>query len=181
MVPTLKTERLLLRRFRQEDAAAVAALAGSWDVARMLARIPHPYTRDMAETWIATHGRLGESGEEYIFCIERDGETVGSIGLQRSRDGVYELGYWLGESWWGEGLASEAARRIVRWAFEDLGADGLVSGHLADNPASGRVLKKCGFRYTGDSDQHSVARGGLVSHRDFALDRAAWSGEAEAP
>jgi ribosomal-protein-alanine N-acetyltransferase len=172
MAPTLETDRLLLRPFRQEDAAAVAALAGNWDVARMLSRVPHPYSREMAEQWIASHAGLSESGAEYIFCIECDGEVAGSVGLQRSREGVYELGYWLGEQWWGRGFATEAARRVVRYALEDLGARGLVSGHLADNPASGRVLEKCGFRYIRDSMQHSVARGGEAAHRDFELDSA---------
>jgi len=180
MTPTLETERLLLRPFRPEDAGAVAEHAGDREVARMLSRVPHPYTRDMAAAWIASHERLAQSGEEYVFCIELDAEAIGSIGLQRSLAGVYELGYWLGGPWWGRGLVSEAAVRIVRWAFEDLGAARLVSGHLADNPASGRVLEKCGFLYTGESEQHSAARGELVSHRDFALDSATWSGAAEA-
>jgi len=166
----LETERLLLRPFRREDAEAVAAVAGNWDVARMLARVPHPYTRDMAEEWISSHALSWENGEEYIFCIELDGQTAGSIGLRRSRKAVYELGYWLDDRWWGKGLATEAVGRIVRFAFGELGAVRLVSGHFADNPASGRVLQKCGFRYTGDSMQHCEARGGSVVHRDFELE-----------
>ncbi len=172
MTPTLKTERLVLRPFRPGEAAAVARHAGDWEVARMLARVPHPYTRAMAEEWIAAHGPLQRSGEEFVFCIEFDGAMIGAVGLQRRANGAYELGYWLGQAWWGRGFATEAALRAVRWAFEDLGARSLVSGHLADNPASGRVLEKCGFRYTGDSRQHSMARGGPVAHRDFAIDRA---------
>lgn len=178
MMPTLETERLLLRPFRAADAAAVAALAGSWDVARMLARVPHPYTHEMAEAWIATHVPLWQSGEELVFCIEYDGKMVGSIGLQRSREGTYELGYWLGKTWWGRGLATEAAKRVVRFAFEELGAIRMVSGHLADNPASGRVLEKCGFRYTGNSMEHCEARGGAVAHKGFELMRAGQSGQA---
>lgn len=146
----------------------------------MLARVPHPYTVDMAEAWIASHHGSRQRGEEHVFCIEVDGEVAGSVGLRRMRDGVYDLGYWLGEAWWGRGLATEAATRIVRFAFEDLDATGLVSGHFADNPASGRVLEKCGLRYIGDSMQYSEARGGTVAHRDFELRRASWTGRAEA-
>ena len=179
MTPTLKTERLLLRPYRPEDAGTVAEHAGNWEVAKMLARVPHPYTRDMAVTWISSHEELARSGKGYAFCIEHDGDAVGSIGLQRSSDGVYELGYWLGEPWWGDGLVSEAALRIVRWAFEDLGADRLVSGHLADNPASGRVLEKCGFRYTGESMEHCEARGEAVAHRNFERGRDETEGWTE--
>lgn len=178
MMPTLETDRLLLRPFRPADAAAVVALAGDWDVARMLARVPHPYTQEMAEVWISTHAQSRQSGEEYVFCVEFDGEVAGCIGLQRSREAIYELGYWLGKAWWGKGLATEAAKRVVRFAFEELGADRMVSGHLADNPASGRVLEKCGFRYTGDSMEHCEARGEAVAHKCFELMRAGQSGQA---
>jgi ribosomal-protein-alanine N-acetyltransferase len=178
MMPTLETERLLLRPFRAVDAAAVAALAGDWDVARMTARIPHPYTTEMAEAWIATHAPLLRRGEEYVFCIECDGKVAGCIGLQRSRDTIYELGYWLGKAWWGKGLATEAAKRVVGFALDELGAHGLLSGHLADNPASGRVLEKCGFRYSGDSMEHCEARGEAVAHKGFELMRAGQAGQA---
>ena len=80
MMPTLETERLILRPFRREDAGAVATLAGNWEVARMLSRVPHPYPLEMAEEWIASHGRLRETGAEYVFCIEHDGAVAGSIG-----------------------------------------------------------------------------------------------------
>lgn len=178
MIPTLETDRLLLRPFCPADAVAVAALAGDWDIVRMTARIPHPYTTEMAEAWISSHVPSRQSGEEHVFCIERDGEVIGCIGLQKSRDAVYELGYWLGKAWWGKGLATEAAKRVIRFAFEELDAGGLLSGHLADNPASGRVLEKCGFRYTGDSMEHSEARGEAVAHKGLELMRAGWAGQA---
>jgi RimJ/RimL family protein N-acetyltransferase len=178
MMATLETERLLLRPFHAADAGAVTALAGDWDVARMTARIPHPYTREMAEVWVDTHAPSRLSGEEHVFCIECAGEVIGCIGLQRSQEGIYELGYWLGKPWWSKGLATEAAKRIVWFAFDELGADGLVSGHLTDNPASGRVLEKCGFRYCGDSVEHCEARGEAVAHKGFELTRAGWAGQA---
>ena len=171
MTPTLKTERLLLRAFSAEDASAVQAHCGNWNIARMLARVPHPYGHDLASRWIASHAAEWRSGDEHTFCIERDGDAVGAVGLRRTAVATYELGYWLGEPWWGNGFVTEAALRAMRFAFGELGAEKLTSGHYLDNPASGRVLEKCGFRYTGESMVPCEARGEAVAHRNFECRR----------
>jgi RimJ/RimL family protein N-acetyltransferase len=178
MAPILTTDRLVLRPFRVGDAAAVQRHCGNWNIARMLARVPHPYTRAQAEAWIASHPAAGESGAEHVFCIEYGGEAIGSIGLRRIEDGVYDLGYWLGAPWWGRGLATEAARRIVRFAVDELCAARLTSGHFADNPASGRVLEKCGFRYTDSGMAVGAARGAAALHRNFELLSGKRAGQA---
>ena len=175
----LKTERLVLRPFRREHADAVCALIGNWKVARMLSRVPHPYTRDLAEAWIASHETDRRNGDEVTFCIELNGGVIGAVGHRRNSTGVYVLGYWLGEPWWGKGYTAEAAREAVRFAFDELGAEKLLSGHFVDNPASGRVLEKCGFRYTGDCVESCEARGEAVEHRNFECTRDDWQGRAE--
>ena len=177
MTPTLETERLLLRPFRAEDAPAVHAHCGNWNIARMLTRVPHPYRRDLAESWIESHAKDWRSGAEITFCIELDGEAVGAVGLRRTEGRTYEIGYWLGEPWWGKGFATEAARGAMRFAFEELGAEKLSSGHFLDNPASGRVLEKCGFRYTDESMVPCEARGEAVAHRNFECRRDDIAGE----
>jgi RimJ/RimL family protein N-acetyltransferase len=178
-MPTLESERLSLRPFRPGDASAVQAQCGNWNVARMLARVPHPYTRDLAERWIASLGADREHDDEYTFCIELAGETIGSIGLRRTADRTYEMGYWLGEAWWGEGIATEAAREVVHFAFGRLGAEKLCAGHFHDNPASGRVLEKCGFRYIGESMMPCEARGEAVAHKNFECSRDEMEGRSE--
>ena len=90
----------------------------------------------------------------------------GAVGLERTAPGQHELGYWIGEPWWSMGIATEAAGRIVRFAIEDLGARVLNAGYLYDNPASGRVLAKCGFVLAGEVLQWCEARGQAVKcHR----------------
>ncbi|MBE9557956.1 MAG: GNAT family N-acetyltransferase [Proteobacteria bacterium] len=179
MMPTLETERLLLRPFREEDAPAVHEHCENWNIARMLTRIPHPYSRDIAARWIASHAAEWRSGDEHTFCIEFDGKTVGAIGLRRISAATYELGYWLGEPFWGKGIATEATRRTMGYAFEELGAENLSSGHYVDNPASGRVLEKCGFRYTRDSMVPCDARGETVAHRNYEYKRNEIADQAE--
>jgi len=168
----LTTDRLTLRPFVQTDARAVQALCGNWNVARMLAVVPHPYPDGLAEDWIAGQADKRARGEEYVFAIEHDGEVIGAVGLERrshTRRDIYEIGYWIAEEWWGQGLASEAAGRVVRYAFDELGVTRLTSGHFDENPASGKVLAKCGFQVTGKGMLPCAARGEAVPATLLAL------------
>jgi len=166
----LKTKRLLLRPYKMDDAAALQSQCGNLNVARMTSRIPHPYPDGAAEQWIAAQEALRRDGHEITFCIDHDGAMVGSVGLRRAHGGTYELGYWIAENTWGQGYATEAARRAVAFAFDELGAARVCAGHYVDNPASGRVLEKCGFRYTSTNSQLSVARGATVECRRFVIE-----------
>lgn len=153
MNPELITSRLELRPPRRDDAPRLQSLCGNWKVARMLEAVPHPYPDGLAESFIADQTAQRESGEAFVFAIALAedaadapaGELIGVIGLERGGDGIYAVGYWLGEPWWGRGYISEAAKRVIQFAFEDLRVEKLRSAHFADNPASGRILRKCGF------------------------------------
>ncbi|NNG05880.1 MAG: GNAT family N-acetyltransferase [Inquilinus sp.] len=171
MQETLRTDRLILRPFRATDAGAVTEYCGDWDVARMTARLPHPYPPRMAAEWIA--GQETDTVEQR-FCVEADGAPVGAVGLSDLGDGAFEIGYWIGRPFWGRGYATEAALRVVRYAFEERGARRLTAAHFLDNPASARVLEKCGFAATGETvEQACVARGGPQPSRRLAFDRPA--------
>ena len=112
------TQRLTLRPFEAADARRIAYLAGEYDVARMCGRVPSPYSLAHAQEWIAGHDRLRQRGQEYPFAITltRDG-LIGSCGVTRM-PGVeaWEIGYWLGMPYWGQGFASDVARAVMDWA-----------------------------------------------------------------
>jgi RimJ/RimL family protein N-acetyltransferase len=173
----LETGRLALRPFTADDAAAVQRYAGLWEVARMTTRIAHPYPEGAAAEWIAGHAAARKKGEEVIFCVtlaEKVEAPLGAAGLHRIGPGNYELGYWLAPAFWGQGLATEAARAMVVYGFEKLGAEALNSGHFADNPASGRVLVKAGFAANGIARQWSEARRDFVDAHRYLLTRETW-------
>jgi RimJ/RimL family protein N-acetyltransferase len=167
MRDTIETNRLTLRPFATSDAAVVATLAGDWDVARMCARIPHPYAESDAHQWFATQPKARAEGRSFAFAIANahDG-LVGAIGLD-ARDGdPLTLGYWLGKPYWGRGYATEAGAAVLAHATEDLGAAPFRSEHFVENAASGAVLRKLGFAYTGDvRSMHCLARGETVEAR----------------
>jgi RimJ/RimL family protein N-acetyltransferase len=157
---TITTARLALRAPRLDDAARLAELANDFDVARMTTAMPHPYSRDDAEQFLRRM-EARDRAREAVFAIEHpeDG-LVGVLGFHPAPECGAEVGYWIGRPFWGQGYATEAAKAALDWAGGGWGRRMVVSGHFADNPASGRVLEKAGFLYTGVvQPRRSKARG----------------------
>ncbi len=129
------------------DAKAIALLVNDRRIAENTLRIPHPYGLADAEEFIAS-ANAGD-GEIVFVIASRDGGLLGCCGIAQLDDTTPEIGYWLGVPFWGKGYATEAARALIDHAFVDLGHDTLVAGARVTNPASRRVLEKCGFQWTG--------------------------------
>ena len=157
----IKTERLVLRPLTLEDAPAFSKLASDYDIAKMTGSIPHPFPLFSAEFKIMYLRRQKERGLAYPYAITRNGrELIGVIDLFRSApDAALEIGYWIGKPYWGQGLATEAAKAVIQEARDTLGVKALLAGAFVDNPASLRVLDKLGFQPTGDEEMYfSMAR-----------------------
>ncbi|MEZ5995789.1 MAG: GNAT family N-acetyltransferase [Hyphomonadaceae bacterium] len=163
MRDVIETKRLKLRPLRTTDAQRVARFCGDPSVGRMLAMTPLPYLEAAAEGWIMTLKARAPLGRDFVYAVDSPGEgLIGAIGAHARGEG-FEIGYWYGRPYWGQGFASEALAALVA-AARKLGA--LTSGHFADNPASGRVLEKAGFVYTGEVEPtFSMGRGETVPCR----------------
>ena len=171
--PRLATDRLILRAPGLQDAARIADLINDIDVARMLVRVPHPYALTNAEDFIARMSAERRPGDQALVIEHREMGPIGVVGLHPQPEPSPlgftlqpELGYWLGRTFWGRGFATEAVSAVLSWARDALGFRTLASGHFADNPASGRVLAKADFLYTGEVQTRvSLARQDVVSAR----------------
>jgi RimJ/RimL family protein N-acetyltransferase len=174
-IPVLETERLVLRRPQLEDANAIAALANDRRIAENTRRIPHPYRVADAEEFIVRTGG-GAFGGEMAFVITRsDGALIGGCGLVLPDDSVPEIGYWLGVSFWGQGYATEAVRALIDYAFTELDHPALQAGARVTNPASRRILEKCGFQWTGVGLVRIRAISSSAPIDQFRLDRGLWN------
>jgi RimJ/RimL family protein N-acetyltransferase len=172
-IPALETERLVLRAPRLEDAKALATLANDRRIAENTLRIPHPYSLADAQAFI-THANAGD--DEAVFLISaRSGAIVGACGLATLDGETPEIGYWLGVPFWGKGYATEAARALIDYAFGDLGLEALLGGARVSNPASRRVLEKCGFQWTGVGLYRIRALKSSAPIDRFRLDRRLWA------
>lgn len=143
----LHTERLILRPPVPDDADAVERFIGDRRVAEMTALIPHPYPKGSCIHWIHLCEQQWLEGRKasFVICLRDTGELVGAISLFNDEERNNEVGYWIGVPHWGNGYATETLRRVIRYAFEDLGFKGLHTYHFIHNPASGRVMQKAGL------------------------------------
>ncbi len=151
--PRLITPRLVLRPFEPSDAPVVERLAGRHEVAETTLTIPHPYPVGSGVEWIATHAGAWERGERLALAIcpsERPDDLLGAISLRLSSTHRHgEIGYWIGVDSWGQGYATEAARSVIGYGFEELGLHRIEGRHFTRNPASGRVMQKLGMQLEG--------------------------------
>ena len=173
-----RTERLLLRPGWSEDAPALFRAIADERIVRNLATAPWPYTLADAETFLGRERRAHDAACLIFLRTRGAPRLIGGVGIGPMPDGERELGYWLARSCWGLGFATEAARAMVDIARHSLRLTRLHSGHFLDNPASGRVLAKLGFRATGVARRHSLARGEDVPCRLFELDLASEAEQA---
>ncbi len=170
-VSVLETERLVLRAPQHGDIKVITRLVNDRRVAENTARIPHPYGVDDAGRFIAAVNR--QDGEA-TFAIIRDGDLIGVCGIE-PRENAPEIGYWLGAPFWGRGYATEAVRALIDHAFGALGHDALQAGARVGNPASRRVLEKCGFQWTGVGLYRIRAINSSAPLDRFRLDRGLWA------
>lgn len=139
----METERLILRPLTIDDAHDVFEWASDPVVNRYM---PYPLHKSIhqAEEWIST---LKEKNE-FCFCLKDSGKVIGSGSVTfHAEYKAYELGYNLNRQFWGCGYATEAARAMIQWAYQNLGARDFFARHANANEASGNVIRKCGFQF----------------------------------
>jgi RimJ/RimL family protein N-acetyltransferase len=158
----LELERCILRSWRLDDAPPLAAAANNRNVwLKLRDRMPHPYTLADAETYVRPRV---DAASQPIFCIDVEGRFAGAIGLHPGEDVARlsaELGYWVAEPFWGRGVATDAVRGMVRHGFATLPLERIEAYVYANNPASVRVLEKCGFEFEGRL-RRSVIKDGQI-------------------
>ena len=152
--PSLKTERLLLREFCLEDSKEVRKLAGNVNVAKMTLNIPHPYESGMAEEWIVSHQKCWQERTRITYAVVKlnSNQLLGTVGFVEIEGTQGEIGYWIGEPYWGAGYCTEAVSELIRFSFESLGLERIVAEHLTLNPASGKVMLKAGMSHLETSE-----------------------------
>ena len=169
----IETPRLLLRHWREDDAAACFRCASSANVGPMCGWKPHR-TEDESREIIRT---ILSTDTTYAITLKGSGEAIGSIDLhpcdRPETMGHMELGYWLGEPYWGEGIMPEAGEALLQTAF-DLGATEIWVRHFSDNHQSRRVIHKLGFAFRFRDTEWAPK---LETEKElwyYSLPRAAW-------
>ena len=160
-VITLQTERLTLRPWKESDAEALYRYACNPNIGPIAGWPPHTSvenSREIIKTVLSAPGT-------YAVVLKETNETVGSVGIMTARseirsakmtDSECEIGYWIGEPYWGQGLIPEAVGKLIRYAFEDLQMITIWCGYYDGNEKSKRAQEKCGFIYSHTEDNKPV-------------------------
>lgn len=173
-------EVIELRSWSPGDESALVRLANNRNVWRNLTnRFPHPYTHEDAVAWIGTANERSEDGRQYPIWL--GGEIVGAVGFQR-RDDLQtlsaEIGYWIGEPFWGRGIATEALSLATAVAFREYDFVRLQAGVLEWNPASCRVLEKAGYQLEARQRQQAYKDGEVCDMFSYVMLRSEFEARA---
>jgi RimJ/RimL family protein N-acetyltransferase len=171
--PTLQTERLRIRPYSEADIPELVRLIGTREVAATTLRIAHPYSEQDARAFL----ELAKEPDKLWLAVtlRADGRQIGGIGLRVELQHQHaELGYWLGVSYWSQGYATEAAREVLRYGFEDLALHRIFASHFKHNPASGKILKKIGMRHEGSQREHLRKWDQFVDSELYGILRREW-------
>ena len=170
-MPIIKTERLDLQPITESDIGEFVPLIGAREVAETTLRIPYPYEEKHAREFLASPVRENEL--RLIIRLRSDGRLCGGIGLHPDNEHKRaELGYWIGMPFWGNGYATEAARAVVGYGFDNFDLNRIFAAHFAGNNASGKVLRKIGMRYEGCMRQAIIKRDRFIDLERYAILRS---------
>ena len=161
-----------LRPWNISDLPSLVAHANNFNVARFMTDLfPHPYTEESGRGFIAF---ATKDDPIHIFAIEVDGEAAGGIGIHPQQDIMRknaELGYWLGEKFWGNGIVTRAIPQMVDFAFRTYDITRVFARPFGNNPASHRVLEKCGFRLEARIAGNIIKNGEILDELIYAIRR----------
>jgi RimJ/RimL family protein N-acetyltransferase len=174
----LRTEHLLLRPLRPDDAAPLFALFNNWNVIRFLSAPPWPYTPSHSRLFVDGMVARSPGLNEEVLAITRDGAFIGVISARLREQNALQrgagpnIGYWIGEPFWGHGFMTEAVQAVVRHLFASTATDAIYSGAFTENAASLKVQEKAGFIRDGETTLFSRPRGAEFPHVNTVLTRA---------
>tara|TARA_A100001015_G_scaffold233633_1_gene264872 strand:+ start:49 stop:594 length:546 start_codon:yes stop_codon:yes gene_type:complete len=149
----IKTERLTIKKIKKTDKKQLVDLMGDFRVSKTLSNVPYPYTDKDAEYWLND-----VKNSKFKLNIFLDNILIGGVGLRNMDIDYYELGYWIGFKYWGKGYATEACYGLLNYVKKNTAFKYLKAYVYKENIASSNVLKKIGFRQTGDGKIFSLSK-----------------------
>ncbi|MDR0936099.1 MAG: GNAT family N-acetyltransferase [Oscillospiraceae bacterium] len=169
----LKTKRLILRKFEIADAEAMYGnWAGDPEVTKYLTWQTHSgveATKQLLSEWLLEYSKPDHYN--WAIVLKTPGEPIGSISVVNVDDRVNyaEIGYCLGQNWWNKGYMTEALTAVIKFLFEQVGANRIAAVHDANNPISGKVMLKCGLKYEGLHRQDGRNNQGICDLAEYAI------------
>ena len=166
----IKTKLFTLRPFKKRDEISLVENINNEKVYRPTLNIPYPYTMNDARSWIKKNDKYAKENplKAVNFAIDINGEVAGGIGISKIENSEGELGYWLGENYWGKGIMSEAVREVTNFGFRILGLKRIYADVFPFNKVSMRVLEKNGYILEKIIKDNTIKNGKLIDDYRFS-------------
>ncbi|MBD1147967.1 GNAT family N-acetyltransferase [Pelagibacterales bacterium SAG-MED31] len=163
----INSKRLVLKKISTKDVNQLIKNLNNWNIVKWLVNVPYPYTINDANFWIDK-----SNNEELCLNIYKNNILVGGISIDKRDRNVNELGYWIGEEYWGNGYALEACQSLISYFFLNSIEKTIYCGHMKGNEKSKKIILKLGFKKINTGKKYSVSRKEEVKDIIYELEKS---------
>ena len=161
----LHTDNLVIKKPSEKHLNSLIKELNNWNICKWLIEVPYPYSIDDAKYWIKKTKQ-----DEYSFNIYLKNKLIGGVSLSNQRENSkWELGYWIGEEYWGNGYAIEACENLISYFFSNTNNSIIYASHMKDNIKSKKIIIKLGFKLVSSGKKFSISRNQMVEDLNYEL------------
>ena len=161
----LHTNNLIIKKPSEKHLNSLIKELNNWNISKWLIEVPYPYTVDDAKYWVKKTKQ-----DEYSFNIYLKNKLIGGLSLTNQRENSkWELGYWIGEEYWGNGYAIEACENLISYFFSNTNNSIIYASHMKDNIKSKKIIINLGFKLVSSGKKFSISRNEMVEDLNYEL------------
>ena len=161
----LHTDNLVIKKPSEKHLKSLIKELNNWNISKWLIEVPYPYSIDDAKYWIKKTKQ-----DQYSFNIYLKNKLIGGLSLTNQRENSkWELGYWIGEEYWGNGYAIEACENLISYFFSNTNNSIIYASHMKDNIKSKKIIIKLGFKLVSSGKKFSISRNEMVEDLNYEL------------
>jgi len=164
----INTLNLIIKKPDKKDISSLVKELNNWNISKWLVEVPYPYSINDANFWITKTQQ-----DEFSFNIYVKNNLIGGISLSKKFDDTkWELGYWIGEEYWGNGYAIEACENLIKYFFTNTNNRQIYASHMVDNIKSKKIILTLGFKEVGVGRKYSLSRQEDVEDINYQLKKS---------
>ena len=161
----LHTDNLVIKKPSKDDLNSLIRELNNWNISKWLVNVPYPYTINDAKLWLKK-----TQEDNYSFNIFLKNKLIGGISITNKENNTKpELGYWIGENFWGKRYAHEACTNLIEYFFSNTSHNIIYASHMKDNIKSKKILINLGFKFVTNGKKFSISRNEMVDDIDYEL------------
>ena len=161
----LHTKNLIIKKPSEKHLKSLIKELNNWNISKWLIEVPYPYSIDDAKYWVKKTKQ-----DQYSLNIYLKNKLIGGVSLSNQRENSkWELGYWIGEEYWGNGYAIEACENLISYFFSNTNNSIIYASHMKDNIKSKKIIIKLGFKLVSSGKKFSISRNEMVEDLNYEL------------